>query len=298
MADANTNGCFSCGKPTRFYPASNRSAKYCSKHCNDRAKYEARKKASEGPCKRCGSPCYDLSRKGRKGFCRSCVNNIGVEARQLKLEQLTGLPPPSKFSKIYYRTCACGAAQVRRSRWVSTSAHWQCLVCIAERRNLRYQEKAVQRQSARANGAPCIDCGSVVIGLCKGDISLCSLCLQKRKARTLENLRRIRRQNKKTYKRRRRSRQGAMIDGRLKDYEIYDRDGWCCQYCGVSTPIRLIGTNHANEPTIDHMTPLSRGGNHSAENLCLSCRDCNSIKGTMNYQEFMAWNAASMAGQG
>lgn len=33
----------------------------------------------------------------------------------------------------------------------------------------------------------------------------------------------------------------------------------------------------------DHIIPLSRGGTHTAENVCPACSQCNSIKGTKTW---------------
>jgi 5-methylcytosine-specific restriction endonuclease McrA len=34
-----------------------------------------------------------------------------------------------------------------------------------------------------------------------------------------------------------------------------------------------------NDPTVDHVVPVSRGGTASMENLVVACRSCNSRKG-------------------
>ena len=52
-----------------------------------------------------------------------------------------------------------------------------------------------------------------------------------------------------------------------------------CIYCG-----RLIKTNY----TIDHVTPLSRGGEHDISNLQLLCKSCNSKKGAKTDEEYRA----------
>jgi 5-methylcytosine-specific restriction endonuclease McrA len=51
--------------------------------------------------------------------------------------------------------------------------------------------------------------------------------------------------------------------------EIFLRDSYTCQYCGVQT----------RDLTIDHVVPKSRGGSHSWENLVSACRTCNHRKG-------------------
>ena len=55
----------------------------------------------------------------------------------------------------------------------------------------------------------------------------------------------------------------------LNRKNIFQRDGFRCQYCGSKEyPL-----------TIDHMLPRSRGGEDSWENLITACRPCNTRKG-------------------
>lgn len=51
-----------------------------------------------------------------------------------------------------------------------------------------------------------------------------------------------------------------------------------CYYCGLATPALQQ----------EHCTPLSRGGAHSAENVVAACGRCNSRKGTMTREEYLA----------
>lgn len=50
--------------------------------------------------------------------------------------------------------------------------------------------------------------------------------------------------------------------------EILRRDGHTCQYCGSTRYL-----------TIDHVTPRSRGGQHTWDNVVAACERCNSTKG-------------------
>ena len=47
----------------------------------------------------------------------------------------------------------------------------------------------------------------------------------------------------------------------------------CCEYCLLHENIQSI-TFH-----IDHVFPVTHGGNDSSDNLCLACPDCNRFKG-------------------
>lgn len=70
---------------------------------------------------------------------------------------------------------------------------------------------------------------------------------------------------------------GYTAEGILQMYE--DQEGLCA-YCGV----RLNGDYHA-----DHMQPLSRGGAHCAENIALTCPQCNLSKNDKTAEEFWVY---------
>lgn len=52
---------------------------------------------------------------------------------------------------------------------------------------------------------------------------------------------------------------------------IYLRDEFRCQYCGI--------TVDRTEATLDHVIPLCKGGRSTFENVVLSCHKCNCLKG-------------------
>lgn len=51
-----------------------------------------------------------------------------------------------------------------------------------------------------------------------------------------------------------------------------------CYYCG-----NKVGMNYR---TVDHKTPISRGGETILENLCMSCEKCNSEKAFLTEEEY------------
>ena len=54
--------------------------------------------------------------------------------------------------------------------------------------------------------------------------------------------------------------------------EIYIRDSGICGICKIHVPL--------HEVTLDHIIPLSKGGEHSKRNIQLAHRSCNSAKGS------------------
>lgn len=52
-----------------------------------------------------------------------------------------------------------------------------------------------------------------------------------------------------------------------------------CKYCGRKVSTKLIH--------FDHIMPLSRGGLHALENLCVACPKCNCSKGDLTVAEWV-----------
>ena len=64
-------------------------------------------------------------------------------------------------------------------------------------------------------------------------------------------------------------------------YNIYLRDGFSCQYCGLRLPSGGL--------TFDHVVPRSRGGLSSWENVVAACSPCNLRKGSLTPAEAAMW---------
>lgn len=61
----------------------------------------------------------------------------------------------------------------------------------------------------------------------------------------------------------------------LSRKNILRRDNYQCQYCG----------DHSSSLTVDHITPKSRGGTDSWDNLVTACISCNNKKGNRTPEE-------------
>jgi purine nucleoside permease len=60
---------------------------------------------------------------------------------------------------------------------------------------------------------------------------------------------------------------------------LYLRDGLACVYCGASV-------EDATQLTLDHLTPVSKGGKNEPGNLATCCKRCNSSRGTRSVPAF------------
>ncbi|HHN46856.1 MAG TPA: HNH endonuclease [Planctomycetes bacterium] len=58
---------------------------------------------------------------------------------------------------------------------------------------------------------------------------------------------------------------------------IFERDGYRCQYCGAKMPM--------DDLTLDHVTPRSRGGHSTWDNIVVACVGCNTRKANKLPQE-------------
>lgn len=67
---------------------------------------------------------------------------------------------------------------------------------------------------------------------------------------------------------------------RANRVHVYERDGYKCKYCGKQLT-RFTAT-------LDHIKPVSEGGNNGQENLLTACRECNSKKNARLLGDFMA----------
>lgn len=57
--------------------------------------------------------------------------------------------------------------------------------------------------------------------------------------------------------------------------------GRACWYCGISLK--------ANQLHLDHIQPLSKGGEDTIYNIALSCVSCNRAKWDLTLEQFFAW---------
>lgn len=72
----------------------------------------------------------------------------------------------------------------------------------------------------------------------------------------------------------------AVFDESITLKSLYNRDGGICQICGKLTDWNNLKNGHIGKtyPTLDHITPLSKGGTHTWDNVQLAHMGCNAGK--------------------
>lgn len=161
--------------------------------------------------------------------------------------------------------CANKAARKRALMRKHESPEWQAdQHAKEEKRKAREAERAL-KESRRVH--PCVVCGAET-----ARPKYCSeACARKASNKTREMRRRVR------------------IEQALVDKDITLEGVWrnglgvcyiCGRVCDWNDKTEVDGTIICGEtyPSIDHIIPLSRGGQHSWKNCALACRACNSRK--------------------
>lgn len=64
---------------------------------------------------------------------------------------------------------------------------------------------------------------------------------------------------------------------------VVGRDGPWCRYCGHEV---FRAKKGGTRLTIDHVTPISRGGSNWADNRVVACDTCNDKKGNRTLEEY------------
>ena len=124
----------------------------------------------------------------------------------------------------------------------------------------------------------CKECGNVVTTKC-GEMRsefCCDTCEAVYRRRIEHQTARHKAFSRASRQRRERHLAEAFVEP-VRYETLYDRDQGICQICGMSVPRDKFADNSWGG-TIDHIVPLSKGGEHSLSNCQLTHRICNSLK--------------------
>jgi 5-methylcytosine-specific restriction endonuclease McrA len=69
-------------------------------------------------------------------------------------------------------------------------------------------------------------------------------------------------------------------------WEVFERDGWVCRLCDEMVDAELTHPDPQSK-SLDHIIPVSRGGEHSRANTQLAHFRCNSSKNNKTMEEYM-----------
>lgn len=216
-------------------------------------------------CVDCGTLFEQAGGRGRPRVrCSQC-------SPEQKQPPGTYVKPRGTYKKLPSRGAACAQCS---GEFVATYPHARFCsdTCRIAHGNRRTQEAARDR-----GPRPCKCCG-VKFAPAYGDLRsvFCSdACARRAQAR---------RTTGSTH--RRRAKRFGRVYQPVDRIAVFERDGWRCKLCGIATPREKLGTREHDAPELDHVVPLSRGGDHTYENTQCACHDCNLFKGDRTKAEF------------
>ena len=265
--------CPGCGAETN----SHRLCDRCQERQNDRQRTIRLTLKENNLCRECGKVevkdgqyyCDECNEKfyGRRvnridgfGICHTdgCDNRIKKQHHYCN-ECLAMREAVEQSCKIYFTYCVnCGDLFISGHK-----ATQVCKECV----DVRRKDQAKKRNRLKHNKQytrVCCYCGEIFTTYNNRQKACCTLH-GKRHGKRIEN------------HKRRAIHYGASHIERVDVTELFSRDHGRCQLCRKKLNLKRI-VPHPLAITIDHIIPLSKGGEHSYRNTQLVCFMCNSTK--------------------
>lgn len=235
----------------------------------------------------CGAPLSHPATGGRRLRCEACAK------KQLRRRKPIGETKRRASPRLLLRCGYCGAAfdvkpsrkargqrccskscakKLRATPPASSVVYSDCERCgrlVASKRHVRFCSDSCRRRPLRPKPErpvpatsveylDCAECGRLFVGRAGAGRRYCSRSCGRR----VEKRTRLRK-----------LKQGARRET-FTTREIAERDGWRCHICGKKVPDRPYKAR-ALDPTIDHLVPVSAGGDHTRANVALAHNRCN-----------------------
>lgn len=133
----------------------------------------------------------------------------------------------------------------------------------------REQElRRLREEKRRSRVFACKECGEIFLGRSINSKYCSDKC--RRKAVNNQHDRRLKRCEKRDY--------GITLR------KVFEKGGGVCCICSRRLSMES-DPNCESHPSIDHIIPISKGGDHTWDNVQLLCRRCNSQKGAKDMTE-------------
>ena len=189
-------------------------------------------------------------------------NFVCINCKRPSYRRISGT---NKSKGIENKYC-CMACRVEHSAKLAEQARLVAAYVKEEIRGIRRLGKSKYKPTKKR--CYCRKCGAGYVATLGGGLhkQLCDKCIG---------------ENRKESKRSEKAKRRAIIKGvnaeSVKPFVVFDRDRWHCKLCGCKTPKSKRGT-YDDAPELDHIVPISKGGQHTYLNTQCACRKCNQIK--------------------
>lgn len=171
-----------------------------------------------------------------------------------------------------YCSASCRAARLRSSAAV-------------DGRSQQWYQTSLERKRRPVVTSPCVVCGKGFQHK-RDDAKFCSrVCSAKASyeaRRDSPEFKAGRARYKKNpgavaYARKRQAQRRGVYAEAFTPQEIFERDGYRCHLCRRKCDRRKTFP-HGKSPTLDHIVPLARQGEHTRANVATACLSCNARK--------------------
>lgn len=251
--------CCGCGNG---FESENFHKKYCTKKCQKKQENKRRsiRRAWTGSCRHCKK---EISGRKRRFCNRECQQEHGYQKRTSDWQGRCHLCN-KKISGHKRRWCDAVCRENARDRLKHECTCQACgKVFKSNKLNREHCSKKCRTMMAAGECRNCGDLfvrvifnlGTAIPGYC------CRYCKNAHGVRNRQHWRRAGRVGKVT---------------KINLAEIYKRDGGKCQICNKA--VSMKAKKQSLKPSIDHITPLSKGGKHDWFNVQLAHYGCNSRK--------------------
>lgn len=195
-----------------------------------------------------------------------------------------------RVQKVFTKCVGCGEGlrhhprQRNPKKWCSDA----CRVKHYRANNPEYRERSRRLNAQRKrdlyvpvkNMGGCVYCGKRFAGK-RRDAKYCS---QSCANRAYNERRRTDGRAAEMSANRRALERGAKVQGGRRE-SVLNADGYVCHLCGELTDPH-VAYPHPQYPVIDHVVPLSHGGDHGPENWRTAHNICNSRRRALSVEEF------------
>jgi hypothetical protein len=253
--------CADCGKGMHRSPSSRPQGQARCQDCRRSSRQEPKPKRIVGTGKswRDCEVCDQRYRAKQKEQ-RTCGRRCGA---QINSRIIQAAP---KSCAVHWSSClVCGT-------WITQLGKVTCAGGVCRIQHSLAKQRAAYVPTARPTTVPCEDCGRPHTTPTAFNCGVCKRCQKRRKRRLYgEN-------------HRQRARHFGVRYEHVDAQRVFERDRWCCQLCGRKVN-RAVKYPHPDYPSLDHVIPMSRGGDHGYANVQCAHFLCNSTKGVGGSQQ-------------
>ena len=256
--------------------------KFCSKTCSERSRsatgrsrediHAELRESRRRTCGNCGNEYIKKKGANHSDGELYCSRECGFAGSKVYWGDYCRIVEP-KYTPIKLKQCV--VCDTKHYGKMSTKA-----ICSSDCRVLYAEINRVESIKAERSNNSCPDCGVPFCPTIGNKHRLCIDCADV-KARRSKAISRSHRSRAKQF--------GCKYE-RFDPLHVLERDGWQCQACGCDTPREMRGTTDDNAPELDHVTPLSKGGDHTPANTQCLCRVCNILKSDLSMNDFINRN--------